>query len=428
MSDPSQIRGWTISEAIRRTASHARLAERVAAHKAWRSGGYATPFTLESECVPAREARHYNSAECEQRRLYNTAIATQNALFDDVRELLLGTRLLAWGRRESPLAAPQPIPPGGWKLLKFPNPRASKVQEITGQSVEVFDVRIFPVLEAPNALEYLSGLTLTETFQQFVFGDPQWELLRQRAKEKGNDVLEPGHRRGLYSALWPADCGQDNWPRILFWLARRGPIGHRANLLVGQRFARLVNYLRTGRLLAEGTIADGKTVSVPRSLWFREQTHIDVRSGDLVEYRPDARERSESYSAPIFMGITLRNSEEAFHGKHIERDELLQSATEEASGIASAETAFVSLPIARRPQSRRRRPVAEDVAQALKQAGLARDPGPRTWKQIASLIEPHLSRKPRNVQEWNALATAVKRHFKNMSPDLAEASEPVPTK
>lgn len=191
---------------------------------------------------------------------------------------------------------------------------------------------------------------------------------------------------------------------MLFYLnSHPGSVGHLADLVVGRRFSRLINYLSSGQLLANGTAVDGKTVEVPRSLWARRQTHIDVSNGDLIEYRENARERSEWYSEPIFKGIILRKAEEMFPVKHIEHAQLLPSASVSPGAAAISPT---------RPKSPRRRPVADAVAQALKKHGVEREPGPRTYKEIAAQIAPDLSKQPKNIQEWNALITAVKRHYK----------------
>jgi hypothetical protein len=259
------------------------------------------------------DVHDHNRQQAKGRALYREVFASYGRLFEELQGHLTKKHLIAFGRRESPLAAAQAIPPTAWKVLKLLDPRSSRVRETTSAKTQIFDVRIFPVVEAPDAVNHLSGLTLVEALHQFVFGDPQWGQLCASADSKGDKVLKPTHEHLLYAALWPADCGRSDWAETLFYLnSHPGSAGHLADLVVGRRFSRLINYLASGELIAEGTTKDGKTVAVPRSLWVRRQTHIDVMNGDLIEYRENARERWEWYSEPIYKGIIVRKAEEMF--------------------------------------------------------------------------------------------------------------------
>ena len=120
-------------------------------------------------------------------------------------------RLAAWGRSGSALAGLSPIPPSAWSHLRITNYRRSIVTELTTAKTMVLDVRIYPVLEAPNAADLLSGMTIAEAFSGFVLGDPQWTALSERAVAAGEGLIEPGHQWLLYAALWPVTCGRGNW-------------------------------------------------------------------------------------------------------------------------------------------------------------------------------------------------------------------------
>src|SRR5690242_7903602 len=104
MSVPSEFRGWTIAEAIRRTLPRERLRD------------------CRAPAIQLVESRY--------------------ELFEDLRDVLLRNRLLAWGRRSSPLVASQAIPSIAWKSLKLVSPRESTIREMTKEKTELFDVRI----------------------------------------------------------------------------------------------------------------------------------------------------------------------------------------------------------------------------------------------------------------------------------------------
>jgi hypothetical protein len=92
--------------------------------------------------------------------------------------------------------------------------------------------------------------------------------------------------------------------------------------MLGKRYARLIDYLKSGELLAEGANAQGQIVTLPRSIWTREQTHIDIRNGDIVECLENVKENEEFYSNPIFMGLMLR----MFHVNALNNDRVRSTA------------------------------------------------------------------------------------------------------
>lgn len=57
-------------------------------------------------------------------------------------------------------------------------------------------------------------------------------------------------------------------------------------------------------------------MDVPRAIWERNLTYLDLENGDLLEYLRDGNS-DEEYSAPIFMGLMLRRVELPISGFHV---------------------------------------------------------------------------------------------------------------
>ena len=101
--------------------------------------------------------------------------------------------------------------------------------------------------------------------------------------------------------------------------------------MLGKRFARLIDYLKSGELLAEGANAQGQIVTLPRSIWTREQTHIDIRNGDIVECLENVKENEDFYSNPIFMGLMLR----MFHVNALNNDRVRSTTVKAPRHVAA---------------------------------------------------------------------------------------------
>jgi hypothetical protein len=212
------------------------------------------------------------------------------------------------------------IPGSSWSALWFAEYEKSAVRDTV--QAPIFDVRIFPPLEAPKAVEHLDGMTIVEAFQRHVFSDPQVAALRKHAAAHGGQAAEIGFERRLYRALWPVAHSRKS-VTIHSYVRPPGIEGPKAyvrtraaNLILAERFSRLIGYLAAGTLIAQGTTRDGETaVPIPRALWSRERSYLDLYNGDLLEYSREARDEEESYSQPIFMGLMLRNPASDFNVK-----------------------------------------------------------------------------------------------------------------
>jgi hypothetical protein len=193
MYEGAQFTGWGLREAVRRTVDPDTLAKCIDTERAWRvaraSGGSAHNVEPDGAALKSTGAGDTRRS------------AAQN-LEGELKNHLKEARLVAWGRRGSPTAEPTPIPSPSWTSLHFEDFRQSAVSEMTEASTLIVDVRIYPVLEAPDAIEHLDGKTLVETFRKFVFGDPQVIRLRKRAFAAGGQPLDlQTHRTKVHTHL-----------------------------------------------------------------------------------------------------------------------------------------------------------------------------------------------------------------------------------
>jgi hypothetical protein len=118
--------------------------------------------------------------------------------------------LVAYGRRESVMADQTMIPPSAWDMLRI-SVRKSVAVEKTKAKAEIVDVRVFPIIEAPDGVDFLSGLTLIEAFDRYLFNDPQRVALGARAAEGGGKPLARSFEERLFRAFWPVSLRR-LWP------------------------------------------------------------------------------------------------------------------------------------------------------------------------------------------------------------------------
>src|SRR5258708_12634919 len=82
-------------------------------------------------------------------------------------------KLVVTGSVESPTTPPVPIDPQIFQALNGPGPTSSALEGQFGSGIEIFNIRVFPVLRAPNAACYLNGLSLLDASPSYVPAHPQ---------------------------------------------------------------------------------------------------------------------------------------------------------------------------------------------------------------------------------------------------------------
>jgi hypothetical protein len=299
-----QFTGWGIADAMLCCADPDLLSAWFDDRQAWQAAGSPSRFSFRSEYLDGYEAVRHNQSEGALRKISVRSDQSYARLKSSLTESLLAGRIVAWGRRETPTACPIAIPAPAWKYLHISDVRKSIVREKTPARTKIFDLRIFPIVESPDAINQLEAKTLVEAFQMSVVDDPELKALRKRAIAVGGKPASFGNEWRPYRAVWPVVLGQG--PDIELAGEFDEPTKVKAaNRIQRQRFARLISYLSVGRLAAEGVpAAGGMNVAIPPSIWQRDGVYIDLENGDLLEVNLRAKDLR-----PLFTGLILRKGE-----------------------------------------------------------------------------------------------------------------------
>jgi hypothetical protein len=318
MPPPQKSVGWTLREAIRRTADPELLANWIEAAKTYKK----SPTSL-SRIWRYDEVNGYPSWVVRQRARESMRFLDVRAKFATdiergLRSLLKGEDLIAYGRRGSPIAEHQVIPASAWDALRVKRFNRSLLSERNKDRVEIFDVRIFPTLESEAASQYLLGRTIVEAFECFVFGSPDIIQKQRRSVANGGCPLALGTEHRLFQAIWPVHV--ESWfasvPVGLCEDVRERARSAGVDRFLSRRFDRLVDYLARGEIVAEGLSASGGLCRIPGEEWYGAGRLLDLAKGNLLESAPN---NSEPYRV-LFSGLRLvkpGDDERAFHVKPI---------------------------------------------------------------------------------------------------------------
>ncbi|KRP85217.1 hypothetical protein AOQ73_39100 [Bradyrhizobium pachyrhizi] len=210
--------------------------------------------------------------------------------------------LLAWGRLSDPGAELSYVPPSLWRDSVFSGrSKASKREAICG-GMPVFDLRIFPVMEAPNAVEHLGHIPLKDLFNRFVVGDPEVQHLAQFAIVRSPDlrrVYRPSERSDF--CFWPLDPDglidigeftdpiQDCLPGYV-----HTPETAEVGKVLRRRYRAMVRALHSGLFVAVGDpVWERDSREILPTIWGAPGYYLDRRTGDLLQDRDWGDEETE---------------------------------------------------------------------------------------------------------------------------------------
>ena len=337
MSASVHFDGWKLREAVRRTSDQLAFRSYL---KSLRASPAPQRLSWQSPYMHGESAHAANSLAREHLDATRSLASQGHELESAWRDLLKTGRIVAFGRRESPTADRKLIPASAWDSLRVKSFKKGILIERTKDRAEIFDMRVFPALEAPDAMDRLAGNTLTEAFDRYVFNDPQHAQLQGRATAAGGEALVVSFEQRLLKAIWPVDFGT-----APVWKTDIGITYHNlsastealcraADRVLIRRFGRLIGYLSSGELTAQGLSHAGVLTTVPRGLWLRDKTYLDLYNGDLLDDEPDDIEHPSSLYRTLLIGLTLVKPETAnpvLHVKPIAFDELPRSTNEPSS-------------------------------------------------------------------------------------------------
>lgn len=188
-----------------------------------------------------------------------------------------------WGRPERMNASPRPIP---FEELGIDDEVDVDRSEWTTTVRRWFDVRLIPVLEAPNRADCLLGITLVDAVDKYVAEDLLVE--RERADNGGSfRPLDPicearlfpiGHHeidtgRQMMEAATASRRGKGQPPRTF----------GRYYVRLAQRLNLLVETIRSGTVATTGLLPTTRArVTIDPAWWSRPGITLDLQTGDLL--------------------------------------------------------------------------------------------------------------------------------------------------
>jgi hypothetical protein len=175
--------------------------------------------------------------------------------------------------------------------FRFNQASATGEAEAACAGKDVFDLRFFPVLKAPNVDNVLLDVPLKKAFDLYVIGDPEVERLGAIAVSdcaKLADVYFTGEGQIRY---WPLDSDslleigefEDHGEHFQYHPTART---HAAALALCDRLNALIGLLRRRIYCVEGDpIRGADPRAIPESHWLRPALWFDLKTGDVVQER-----------------------------------------------------------------------------------------------------------------------------------------------
>jgi hypothetical protein len=230
-----------------------------------------------------------------------TLYETQQRVGDVLRPAV-GSRLIAFGRLGSPQASFSYFPlaelGGQFSLNQTP---AVNHAEAVCSGKDVFDLRFFPVLKAPNVEDILRDVPLKTAFDLYVTGDPEVERLGAIAVSdyaKLADIYFAGEGQLRY---WPFNSDflleigelEDHGEYFHYHPTART---HAAALALRDRLGALISLLRRRIYCVEGDpFRAGDPRVIPESHWINPALWFDLKTGDVVQERDCDRDEGHFY-------------------------------------------------------------------------------------------------------------------------------------
>jgi hypothetical protein len=228
-------------------------------------------------------------------------------------ERLSRGELVATGCFDTPAASPVAIDPKRFPTLDWHGSPSTSLVGVAGSDVQVFNVRVFPILRAPNAASYLNGLSLAEAFRRYVIEDPEVSALAKCVLKTGTGYspvfLERQAPGPFVDFHWPLDTTASaiafrfvDCPLVI--IGNPLPTPSAAILAVSEvladRIAALRDILTCGKVVAFGTfVLSGIEGPIGRLQWHPSGISIDVTNGDLCDGQGHR-------AVPKWTGLSLR--------------------------------------------------------------------------------------------------------------------------
>jgi hypothetical protein len=194
------FQGWTLAETLERTADPELWRAWIAAKGAWEKVRVPTPSG-------ASAPLHRSPRDIQALR--HAADDAFHQVKSVIWQHLTQERLTAIGSRGNGSEPPTSIHSAAWQGLIFKHWEKSIVEE-RGSKTRIFNVRVFPILHAPDVHVRLVGCSVSDVFRRFVIEDPEVVLLGKRVSAV-DELNVHVFREGYYPG-WANDF---KWPLAL---------------------------------------------------------------------------------------------------------------------------------------------------------------------------------------------------------------------
>jgi hypothetical protein len=312
--------GCALAEARERTV------DRVV-FRMWRSGiqhykslGASTSWTRGDSIDAIRDARH--------RRMQHQQVLEEqeNYMNAEFRRHLTSTSLIAYGRPGNLAAEPQLIAPDIWSALSKVLWDDSAAGERRRGGVVYLAVRVFPVLLAPNRLEFLDGLIVQEAFKKYVINDPEVVAFGRRAIAANRQLEQVFVQGACYTHggfEWPLAHDDRSVPGTVHSDPKRSHVigvfseRHRADVMeaiqaLAARYRMFLGLLRRGELTGHGIPAvPGHPPGIPRAIWSHDDYYFKADSGDIMEANPECEDPPRDFLLKRWSDVELRRAQQA---------------------------------------------------------------------------------------------------------------------
>lgn len=288
--DPERLPAWSFEDAARRTLAQGIFREYKMAQKQWEE--FRASFNLGYVGQRLNGSNRYVDPRLERfsnRR--DTAIRHRD---EGLIKQFVSGRLVTYGREGGPLAELKLIPASAWRDMRIYDWREFRAAT-RRPKVVIRDVRIYPALAAPNAIDHLAGTKLAAAISNLIFNDPLVDTLRGCARGK---PLELDKRRANSHFLWPivqpiknCQCGLRTASSL-------------ANSVLGLRVAELIEYLSTAQVVALGTI-NGVVEVVPPIVWAEVGVYLDLNSGAIFRLAAGTEAANVDALQPFYADLIL---------------------------------------------------------------------------------------------------------------------------
>lgn len=221
--------------------------------------------------------------------------ARQRCEVDDVHPLLQQGQLAGYARVDAQQNSRVFVAQSAWTNVEIVDEDGSCLIHRPSMT-ELSDLKIYPVLHAPDAPELLHDRGLAEVFMTTIVRDPEVAALGRSVMKSGDfrHVFLDGNAPGpSIDPHWSIDHDPDSiafeFVRPYMWMAYDPlPRASSAVMAAASALADRISALRTllsgGRLVATGTHpSSGQMASIHRAQWLRKNMAIDVANGDLCE-------------------------------------------------------------------------------------------------------------------------------------------------